>query len=58
MSNLPKKVMDLATAIRDAAGLNDKEFAQTVLEQGADLERSAREAEREILSIVNSKMSQ
>lgn len=41
----------------NASGLNDKDFVNSVLNKGAEIERKACEAETEILAIVNSKIS-
>ncbi|MHC1775160.1 MAG: glutamate formimidoyltransferase [Lentimicrobium sp.] len=41
----------------NASGLNDKAFAESVIAEGADIEQKTREAEEEILNIVNSKIA-
>lgn len=41
----------------NAAGLKDRAYADDILSRGSDLERSAIEAEKEILEIVNSKIA-
>ncbi len=40
----------------NAAGLQDKDFVNKVLTEGAEIEKKAKEAEEEIMSIVNSKI--
>lgn len=40
----------------NASGLQDKDFVNKVLTEGAEIEKKAKEAEEEIMSIVNSKI--
>ncbi|MEQ1605745.1 MAG: glutamate formimidoyltransferase [Pyrinomonadaceae bacterium] len=42
----------------NAVGLKDREFAENLLSQGAEIERKAIETEAEIMAIVNSKIGQ
>ncbi len=41
----------------NASGLSDKTFVESVLKQGAEIEKNARKTEEEILAIVNTKIS-
>ncbi|MBW6492705.1 MAG: glutamate formimidoyltransferase [Lentimicrobium sp.] len=41
----------------NAAGLSDKSFVESVIAEGAEIERKAREAEEEILGIVNAEIN-
>ena len=42
----------------NAAGLKDREFADRLLADGAEIERQAIQAEAEIMAIVNAKIDQ
>lgn len=41
----------------NASGLTDKSFVESVIAEGTEIERKARQAEEEIMSIVNSKIN-
>jgi glutamate formiminotransferase/formiminotetrahydrofolate cyclodeaminase len=41
----------------NAAGLNDKAYVASVLAEGSDIERNAKQMEEQILEIVNQKIN-